>query len=146
MKNKKQSRKKVASKRKAPARKVENRNVLPNVVTKALTKNSTLQGIFLVRQGLRARTEQYITLANSKEDALWFCRNFLTPKYCRENESHSLHFYNPKVDKTLKVNSDRNHLLIKGEDFDRRELGRTNQDPLWYLNIATLTVVKKTTK
>ena len=33
-------------------------------------------------------------------------------------------------DKTAKVNSSDSHLLIKGIDFRRTEMGRTNQNPL----------------
>lgn len=116
---------------------------LSKVVLSALAQLSSIYGIFLVRQGLKARTEQIITLAITRGDAEWFCRNYLTPKFCRENESLSLKFHNPETDESLNVNKDSNHLMIKGIDFNRRESGRTNQNPLWYLNIAEITIVNK---
>jgi len=116
---------------------------LDKLILEALTKLTHIYGIFLVRQGLKARTEQIVTLAITREDAEFFCRNYLTPKYCRENESTSLKFYNPASDETLRLNHDSNHLMIKGIDFNRREPGRTNQNPLWYLNIAEITIVNK---
>lgn len=118
-------------------------NALSDLVKNALTKVESLFGVFLVRQALRARTEQFITVALTRDDAIWFCRNYLTPKYCNENNKSSLKFFNPVKDETLRVNSDNDHLLIKGIDFNRREAGRTNQDPLWYLNIAEITIVNK---
>jgi len=115
---------------------------LTELTLKTLTKTSSTHAIFLVRQGLTRRTEQFIALAKSSSDALHFCRHFLTPKYCAENQRQSLRY--DLGDETPKVNFTNDHLLIKGIDFKRTEMGRTNQNPLWYLVIAQVSIVHKT--
>lgn len=110
-----------------------------------LTTKSNLYGIWLVRQGLRMRSEQYLAVAESEKDAKQFCRLFHTPLYCRENNSKSLGL-SVENSKINKVNYDNSHLLIKGIDFNRRETGRTNQSPLWYLVIAPIPIVRQLDK
>ncbi len=117
---------------------------LTKLALKALTKTSSIHAIFLVRQGLTRRTEQFITLAKTQEDGLNFCRNFITPKFCAENSRESLRY--DLGDGTPKVNYSGNHLLVKGIDFNRTEMGRTNQNPLWYLVIAQVSIVHKSKK
>ena len=114
---------------------------LTNMALKSLTKTSSIHAIFLVRQGLTRRTEQFIAIAKNQGDAEHFCRNFLTPKYCAENSRQSLRY--DLGDETPSVNKTGSHLLIKGIDFKRTEMGRTNQNPLWYLVIAQVSIVHR---
>lgn len=104
-------------------------------------RKSDVYGIFLIRQGLRVRSEQFVTLAHSFKEAQAFCRNTLTPKLCNENVKSSLRTINHKGELLL-VNFSNNKLLIKTQDFVRKEEGRVNSNPLWYWNIALLTVLK----
>ena len=113
---------------------------LDKLTVKVLTTKSKLYGIWLVRQGLRARTEQYIAVAKNKDIAVKFCRHYLTPKYWSENEKLSLRLIIDNSAK-LKVNYGKNQLLIKGIDFTRQEEGRTNQNPLWYWVVAPVPIV-----
>lgn len=115
---------------------------LTSATVRVLSEVTTLFGIWLVRQGLRMRSEQYLVVAETREDAEQFCRHYSTPLYCRQNLNHSLGL---KVGqkRVNRVNYDKDHLLIKGIDFDRRETGRTNQSPLWYLVIAPIPVARK---
>lgn len=133
------------SKKKLPKKKPPARS--PNKKQKALlnmpkknTKN--IYAIFLVRQGLRSRSEQFITLADAKEVAITFCRTTLTPKYCKEN----LDSIRTGPDESkLPVTYDRNLLLIKNIDFSRKEFGRINSSPLWYWNVTEISVLTKET-
>jgi hypothetical protein len=115
---------------------------LDKFALKALTTTSEIHGIWLVRQGLRSRSEQYIAIALNRDNAIAYCRLTLTPRYCRENLKESLVL--DKGDETLKVNygNNNNQLLIKGIDFSRQETGRTNQNPLWYWVVAPVPIVK----
>lgn len=106
-------------------------------------RKSDIYGIFLIRQGLRVRSEQFVALAHSLEDAKAFCRNTLTPKLCSENIKSSLRTVNQKGELLL-VNFSKDQLLIKTQDFVRKEEGRVNSNPLWYWNIALLTIIKHT--
>lgn len=116
---------------------------LTEVAMRAFTKlDNSIHGIWLVRQGLRSRSEQYIAIAKNRKDAIEFCRNFLTPKYCRENEKSSLGLVNDGGDKINRVTYSTNTLLIKGVDFTRKDPGRTNQNPLWYWVIAPAPIVE----
>lgn len=99
-------------------------------------------GIFLIRQGLKSRTEQILALAESLDVATYFCETTLMPKYCSENVKNSIHTLG-KNGKPLPVNKTNDLLLIKHEDFVRTEEGRTNANPLWYWNIAKMTIITK---
>ena len=101
---------------------------------------NNIYGVFLVRQGLRARSEQFMAIAVSYIQAVRFCRNTLTPKYCKDNEKLSLHF--ESNGQKLSVNYSPSQLMIKGADFVRTEEGRTNSNPLWYWNVAKINVIK----
>lgn len=102
---------------------------------------NNIYGIFLVRQGLRQRSEQFMAIAMGHGQAVNFCRNTLTPKYCNENSKNSLHFID-NGNEYLKVNFDNSRLMIKGLDFVRTEEGRSNNNPLWYWNIAKINIVR----
>ena len=121
--------------------KSKDQQALLNKAMLGLTKTSSIHTIFLVRQGLTRRTEQFIAIAKNQGDAEHFCRNFLTPKYCAENQRQSLRY--DTGDTTPSVNKTGSHLLIKGVDFKRTEMGRTNQNPLWYLVIAQVSIVHR---
>lgn len=99
-----------------------------------------IYGVFLVRQGLRARSEQFMGIAISYTQATKFCRSTLTPKYCSDNEKVSLHFVTN--DERIRVNYSNDLLMIKGLDFVRTEQGRMNANPTWYWNIAKINVIK----
>ena len=130
--------KKLQSRRKSPQAKQE---ALLDISKQALTEMShNIRGIFLVRQGLRSRSEQFMAIAANQKQAEMFCRNTLTPRYCKENEKQSLHFISGR-NKKLKVIYNNDHLLIKAIDFVRTEEGRTNCNPLWYWVIAAIHIV-----
>jgi len=134
--------KKLQSRRKSPDSKQKD---LLELSKQALTKPSkNIYGVFLIRQGLRSRSEQFMALALSHKLAVEFCRHTLTPLYCKENQKKSLHYYDPKQKKTIDVVYDQDHLMIKGLDFVRTEEGRTNSNPIWYWNIANINVVHST--
>ncbi len=101
---------------------------------------NNIYGVFLVRQGLRSRSEQFMAIATSYVQAIRFCRNTLTPKYCTDNDKQSLHFLNKK--EQLDVNYSKNQLMVKGADFVRTQEGRTNSNPLWYWNVARINIIK----
>lgn len=115
---------------------------LLNGSIKSFGKLSNIVGIFLVRQGLRGRTEQFTTLAVDEQTAIEFCRLTLMPKLCSENTKLSMHTIG-KDGEPLTVNKSNDLLLIKRIDFVRTEEGRTNSNPLWYWNIAKLTIITK---
>lgn len=98
--------------------------------------------IFLVRQGLRGRTEQFIGVTFDRDVAIDFCRTTKMEKNARENEKLSLLVVNPSTKENYDVNYAKDLLLIKGIDFTRRDEGRVNSCPLWYWNIAEITVFK----
>ena len=132
---------KLKSRRKSPDAKQKD---LVALSVEALTKKSkNIYGIFLVRQGLRSRSEQFMAIAVSHKLAVEFCRNTLTPKYCKDCEKQSLHYIG-KGNERLSTIYDQDHLMIKGLDFVRTEEGRTNSNPLWYWNIANINVVHST--
>lgn len=131
--------KKMQARRKPPATKQKD---LLDLSKQALTKLSkNIYGIFLVRQGLRSRSEQFMAIAASHKLAVDFCRNTLTPKYCADNRKNSLLYYDKKTKETIDVVYDQDHLMIKGVDFVRTEEGRTNGNPLWYWNVAQVHIV-----
>jgi len=133
--------KKLKSRRKSPDSKQKDLLELSKQVLTKPSKN--IYGIFLVRQGLRSRSEQFMAIAVSHKLAVDFCRNTLTPKYCKDCEKQSLHYIG-KGKERLNTVYDQDHLMIKGLDFVRTEEGRTNSNPLWYWNIANINVVHST--
>lgn len=133
--------KKMQSRRKPASAKQKD---LLALAKESLTKPSkNIYGVFLVRQGLRSRSEQFMAIALSHKLAVEFCRNTLTPKYCKDCEKQSLHYIG-KSGETISTIFDHDHLMIKGIDFVRTEEGRTNSNPLWYWNVANINVVHST--
>lgn len=131
------------AKSKKPARsksKAKGQKALLNLSKKIFTEPAEIYGVFLIRQGLKGRTEQFVTLAKDHDTAVAFCRTTLMPKYCSENQKQSMHTLG-KDNEPLQVNHTNDKLLIKTTDFVRTEEGRTNSNPLWYWNIAKLTVI-----
>lgn len=136
--------------KKKPTRKVspsKKQSDLLNGSVKSFGQPSNIQpsnivSIFLVRQGLRGRTEQIVALADNESTAIEFCRTTLMPKYCNENTKNSLRTLG-KDGESLNVNKSNDQLLIKRIDFVRTEEGRTNANPLWYWNIAKMTIINK---
>lgn len=130
--------KKVVKQRVSPTQKQKK---LIDISLKFNTRQADhIYGVFLVRQGLRQRSEQFMAIAISYIQAIRFCRNTLTPKYCNENERDSLHFVSNG--KRLMVNYSKDLLMIKGVDFIRQEEGRTNDNPLWYWNVVKVNIIK----
>ena len=109
--------------------------------------------IFLIKQELHKRTEQFFGVKRTQSDATYFCRHMITPKECQENIKYG-NFYIPVSDEEgvvaeipvnfeapeLGLKSDtiptEGKLLIKGIDFTRKDEGRSNNNPRWYWNIA----------
>ena len=120
--------------------KAKEQQKLINLSKQVFSEPKDIFGVFLIRQGLKGRTEQFTTLAISEEVAVAFCRNTLMPKYCASNQKESMHTLG-KDNEPLRVNYTNDLLLIKRIDFVRTEEGRTNSNPLWYWNIAKLTII-----
>jgi hypothetical protein len=97
--------------------------------------------IFLVRQGLRARSEQFIGIAKDRASAIQFCRHTTMTKCYSDNIKYSIHTVDTKTEEDLNVNFATDKLLIKGIDFSRRDEGRINSNPLWYWNISDVTFI-----
>lgn len=106
-----------------------------NVTNKQQTSKQTTWCIFLVRQGLRARSEQFIGIARDRAAAIQFCRDTTMTKCYSDNIKNSIHTMNA-LGENLDVNFATDRLLIKGIDFTRRDEGRINSNPLWYWNIS----------
>jgi len=113
----------------------QKQKALMELALKTIKRTGTVYGVWLVRQGLRSRSEQFITIAVDKASAKTFCRKVLTHKYCSDNNANAL------VYPGIKVNMGNDHLLIKGEDFSRQEQGRVNSNPLWYWVIAPTKII-----
>lgn len=103
---------------------------------------SSIVAIFLVRQGLKGRNEQITALAEDEETAVKFCRTTLMPQLCKKNEKESVATIG-KDGEYLAVNKSNDLLLIKRIDFVRTEEGRTSANPVWYWNIAKMTIITK---
>jgi len=108
---------------------------LMQLALKTIKRTGIVYGIWLVRQGLRARSEQFITIAVNRKDAVKFCKKVYTHKYCADNNKNAL------IYPGTKVNAGNDHLLIKGEDFSRQDQGRVNSNPLWFWVIAPTKII-----
>lgn len=100
--------------------------------------------VFLIKQELNVRKEQFFAVRGTEAEAIEFCRNLDMTPYCKQNTHYSAHFTATVVNKTtneselvqIPVNYDNTHLLIKATDFSRADEGRTNNNPRWYWNIS----------
>lgn len=107
-----------------------------------VNSNKTACCIFLVRQGLRARSEQFIGIAINRLEATKFCRSTTMAKCYSDNIKNSIHTTDSKTGESLNVNFETDKLLIKGIDFTRKDEGRINSNPLWYWNISDVVYLK----
>lgn len=95
--------------------------------------------IFLVKQDLTKRTEQFMAIKGSHKEAIAYARAMEYPKLCNENIKYGANFKNIATIYSV------NQLLIKNIDFNRRDEGRANNNPRWYWNIASVKVIKDKT-
>jgi len=99
--------------------------------------------LFLVKQTTGNRSEHLLDLFSTAHKALDYCRRTSFKMQCRQNITYCSHYtINKRTKIELAVNYDNANfkLLVKGIDFDRREIGRTNNNPRWYLHITTLPI------
>ena len=118
-----------------------NKKILHNPQKPKTIKSTNV--VFLVKQSTDKRTEFFIDLFSTPVKALDYCRRTSFKMQCRQNITYGAHYMvNYKAKTELGVNYDDANfrLLVKGIDFDRREVGRTNNNPRWYLHITKLPI------
>lgn len=135
---------KLKSKRvsQSKAKKQKKLLALSEEIHESKLSQDSVVAIFLIRQGIRVRSEQFTGIADCRSTAIEFCRNTLMPQAYSDNQKKAIH-YQSESGEALAVNGEiRDTLLIKGIDFTRKEEGRINSNPLWFWNIVDVTVFK----
>lgn len=115
---------------------------LSKEIQEAVLDKDTVIAIFLIRQGVRVRSEQFIGIADCHTTAVEFCRNTLMPQAYSDNQKKAIHFRGNNGEPLAVNGKTSDTLLIKGIDFSRKEEGRINSNPLWFWNIVEVTVFK----
>ncbi len=118
-----------------------NKKILHSPHKPKTTKTAVV--VFLVKQTTPTRTEHFLDIFSTEGKALDYCRRTSFKMQCRQNLTFSAHYtVNKRTGLELAVNYDDANfrLLIKGVDFVRTEIGRTNNNPRWYLHIAKLPI------